>query len=229
MPSAAPFGIFYPDDTSPVSPLEALFAAQASSVNTALGSLRGNLPYAVADAAERTSIYPSVPSADTQVFRKDLNYTEISNGSAWTPRGNDTPYAFLSVAGAQATASGFIVIGSTAPLLYTEQRDAVGWHNPASSPERIQPTIAGYYRIQVDASWSANANDARILELQVNGAGIRWGYVNSPHPTVPMGASLQSVNFLNGTTDYYSLRAFQNSGSSLTFNAGIIIEYLSAS
>lgn len=72
------FGVWYPDDTAPVAPLESLFAQVATTIDTALAGMRSKVPYYVANATERDLLYPSPGLANqgARVWRNDIGAEE---------------------------------------------------------------------------------------------------------------------------------------------------------
>lgn len=82
MPVTPNKSIAYPDSTYPVAPLENLFSAMATSIDTALTSLQQITESGVPNQAARDALFPS-PVANNQVFRLDTGQTDRYNGTAW--------------------------------------------------------------------------------------------------------------------------------------------------
>lgn len=70
------YEIVYPDGASQVTPIQAPFAALASSVDTALLEVASSIPnQSVANAAARDALYPN-PQQGNSVYRIDKGWTE---------------------------------------------------------------------------------------------------------------------------------------------------------
>jgi hypothetical protein len=94
---------------------------------------------------------------------------------------------------------------------------------------RFTPNVAGYYQFSWSVSFGANGIGAATLvggSLGKNGT-ITWpaGITMSSSGFPTIGSS--TVTFMNGTTDYVSVFAFQNTGSTVSnfssFFAGALI------
>lgn len=74
--------LWFPDEDSPVSPLEGLFSTQAVSIGVALSKLQSRTPARVTSSAERATRFPT-PKQGDQVYnvasgRTETYYTEVS-------------------------------------------------------------------------------------------------------------------------------------------------------
>jgi hypothetical protein len=90
------------------------------------------------------------------------------------------------------------------------------------------PGVAGYYQVNGKAAFSTNTTNSRWVSLYKNGskvADIAWTVGNGTNFAECGGSYLI---YMNGTTDYLELYAYQNSGSTLTTDGGIST-YFSAS
>jgi hypothetical protein len=92
----------------------------------------------------------------------------------------------------------------------TETFDTNG--NFASST--FTPTVAGYYQFNANALFNAIASGVVvIIAIYKNGAAYTrgtGGYLNSATGDIEMTAS--ALIYANGTTDYFDVYVFQNSG-----------------
>lgn len=222
MPATSPFGIFFPDDTMPISPIESLFSQMATSVNTQLAALRGGIDIAVADAAARDALYPS-PSGSNRVYRADKLYSEFPFAGQWFPT-IARPFIFLTGSWNIPTSTGFSLLGTTYP--WSEQSDRMGWHDAVVNTSRITPNIGGAYRITVTMRWAGNGADQRILRIAVNGTEVANQRDASLNAGVPAGATTTVTRYLNGTTDYFEVQQYQNSGATLATSCDVTVEYM---
>lgn len=103
----------------------------------------------------------------------------------------------------------------------SEYSDAYGWHD-AGLPERITPAYPGWYHIVGNVSFATNATGLRLLTIQVNSPGAANVTAAQAPATAscPVSLNVSTVVYLNGTTDYVTMLAYQNSGAAL--NTSII-------
>lgn len=105
---------------------------------------------------------------------------------------------------------------STALTLDVEDIDSDGGHSLVTNTSRYTAQTAGWYLITAycPIAVSANAGTCQI-EIRVNGAGISLS--TSPHITASVSTHLSTATmyFLNGSTDFVEIFAFQNTGAAL--------------
>jgi hypothetical protein len=106
---------------------------------------------------------------------------------------------------------------------YSEIIDPLAWHSAVTNTDRITPNIAGVYRVTGNVSFANNATNVRRTEVLLNGTTIGTGATSSTY-----GNNVQAsvVVQLNGTTDYFTVTGYQDSGSSLTATARVSVEFL---
>jgi hypothetical protein len=134
----------------------------------------------------------------------------------------------------QASAQRDLVSGTTytaglSGFSYVKSLDPLDWQNPSVNPDRITPTIAGYYRIT-----------ATYQQVTVASSGVRQFQVfknTSRMPGAFMAINDASSNFMNmngsfiiamnGSTDYFQIPGIlQTSGANVTAIVTVTIEYL---
>jgi hypothetical protein len=120
-------------------------------------------------------------------------------------------------------------------------KTAAGMHSTSVNTTRVIPTIPGYYEVTGNTVFATNTSGYRTHTIGKNGvrqapetgvytaAGLAAG-ANTPLPPVT------SILSANGTTDYFELFAFQNSGGTLnvvgdaspttTGNTMLLVKYL---
>jgi hypothetical protein len=129
---------------------------------------------------------------------------------------------FYGTATRSATTAVDYSVGA-AGLLYTEYIDPLGWHSAVTNTDRITPNVAGVYRITSSASFTNNSTNSRRTEIRVNGSTIATAFT-----TATFGNNVQAsvVTQMNGSSDYFIVNDYQDSGSSLTLTARVAVEFL---
>jgi hypothetical protein len=156
-------------------------------------------------------------------------YLELYNAST-NPGGATAagwyPYASTGIFHGTATRSAAnntsYNIGA-ASFLYTEISDTLAWHSAVTNTDRIIPNVAGVYRVNVQAQQTADVNGIRQVQIQRNTVTMAGSTLAaSTNSSVGISAAFT----LNGSTDYVVATYYQNSGSSLTVNAQVTVEFL---
>jgi len=114
-----------------------------------------------------------------------------------------------------ATADGTQVVGSgtyTKILFPSETFDTN--NNFASS--RFTPTVAGYY--QINTCWSISTTSETVVAIYKNGAIFRYLFDLTMTTLYTQSSSL--LMYLNGSTDYIEVYAYQSSGSNKSPTSG---------
>lgn len=96
-------------------------------------------------------------------------------------------------------------------------------NNYDTSLSRFTPTVAGYYQFNGRISFGANLTSV-FCALFKNGSETNrgcGGVLNSP--------TVSAIIYMNGSTDYVELYAYQNTGSSQTNGNGASENYFQAS
>lgn len=108
----------------------------------------------------------------------------------------------------------------------TEDVDPYNWHN-STNITRITPTFPGWYRGWYGIGFSvATGGNFRDGYVGKNGGTTRARRDTKP-PTTGSNASLRGIPFflpMNGTTDYFEVFAYQDSGSSMTLSTTAFIQ-----
>lgn len=121
--------------------------------------------------------------------------------------------AFSAYAGASTTLTNN---ADTKVLFNTEEFDT----NSNFASSRFTPTVEGYYQINAAVRIQAVASGNTIyITLYKNGAAYKLGnLVIQPNTADPI-LLVTSVVYMNGSTDYVEIYAFQNFGSTRTTQA----------
>jgi len=110
--------------------------------------------------------------------------------------------------------------GFTKVTLGTEQFDTN--NNFASST--FTPTVAGYYQVNGRVYVLANPEQLQAM-IYKNGSIHSYGSVTTAKT---FGSVVSDIIYMNGTTDYIELYAYQLSGTSQTTTTGSEFTYMSA-
>jgi hypothetical protein len=164
----------------------------------------------------------SSPATGEPVYVTTTGLVMVYDGSGWKVASR-RPFTHAY------TASGTSVSNTTAKAvpLELEIADPLSWHSLVTSNSRITPTISGYYRCKGKTYWPGTlASNVRLVaEIRANGAAITGSKYGAVPATGTQGfvsnvADAEASVFLNGSTDYVELWANQNSGGSVTMDAG---------
>ena len=95
----------------------------------------------------------------------------------------------------------------------------------AATNFRFQPLVAGYYQVNAEVLVSTLASPL-VVSIYKNSAEFKRGIqVNSVN-----GGVVSSIVFMNGTTDYLEIFAYQASGAAnaLSSGSGVVFNYFNA-
>lgn len=92
-------------------------------------------------------------------------------------------------------------------------------NNYDGSISRFTPTVAGYYQINVNVQWQGGAATSKTFALKLYKNGSQYKEINViPNMILYTRNIGTSLVYLNGSTDYLEVYAFQDSGA--TVNIG---------
>jgi hypothetical protein len=100
-------------------------------------------------------------------------------------------------------------------------------NNFASS--RFTPTVAGYY--QINGYYLTAAASVGLMSCQIykNGAVYKYGS-QTPNSVNVAGSVVSSMVYMNGTTDYVEIYAYQASGGTYTsYVSGLVTSFFNGS
>jgi hypothetical protein len=88
----------------------------------------------------------------------------------------------------------------------------------ATTNYRFTPTVAGYYQINAVVSFASSGSGASIVSLYKNGSEFIRGGVSilSIGPVI----NISNLVYANGSTDYFEIYGWQNSGGNLSCGSG---------
>jgi hypothetical protein len=91
---------------------------------------------------------------------------------------------------------------------------------------RFTPTVAGYYQISGAITFTSTTNNQGIgAIIYKNGSAYAWGTAvatTSMYPT----ASVSSLIYLNGSTDYIEMYVYNGAGATVSTNGNSTYTYL---
>lgn len=90
---------------------------------------------------------------------------------------------------------------------------------------RFQPTLAGYYQIEGACMLQSSAANM-ILSIYKNGAEFKRGSVAGVGANAGQGGVVSTLVYLNGSTDYVEMFAYQSSGAAINTTGGAQYTYL---
>lgn len=101
----------------------------------------------------------------------------------------------------------------------SERFDTDAFHSTSSNTNRLTAPTSGYYLIGGSVQWDTNATNSRALGIRYNGTG---NYLTLAHSASTGAASqgrmsVSTLYFLNAT-EYVTLTAYQDSGTTRTVN-----------
>jgi hypothetical protein len=111
---------------------------------------------------------------------------------------------------------------NTKVIFQTEEFDTANCFDNATN-YRFTPTIAGYYQFNCNVSWAGVTANAVYFQLYKNGSAFKIGNRQQASGQYTFQV-LSTLAYANGTTDYFEIYAFQNSGGSVNIDYGPVNE-----
>jgi len=83
------------------------------------------------------------------------------------------------------------------------------------STSTFTPSVAGYYQFNSTLYWKAGVDNAVVQNILFkNGSSYKYGAIITGGSTKHIAVTLSAVAYANGTTDYFNIYLWQDSGSS---------------
>lgn len=125
----------------------------------------------------------------------------------------------------------------TAIPLNTEDFDLLAWHDGAGAfPNIVVPNLTGYYQVDGSLAFLNSAGGgfrrAAIRARTFNAGPYVMAGASAPgDATYYSNLSVSTVVYMNGSTDYVELLAWQNSGAALSttiaeFNTSLCVTFI---
>jgi hypothetical protein len=133
-------------------------------------------------------------------------------------------YVMKAVKGGSAQT---ITNGSDQVVTFVDEFDPQNWW----TPNKFQPTIAGYYNIQIAVWWDAGSvtNNQSNIQIRQNGStqvAIQQAQIVTG---AGYGQEIDIIVYLNGTTDYIEVTAFTGNPTSQNINGASSGTWITAS
>ena len=118
---------------------------------------------------------------------------------------------------ATSAAATSIATATWTPLTFTsESFDTDNWHSTSTNTDRITPTLAGIYRVEIQVGFAPSATGMRGVRITKNGSTNIGGVQQSASPAGVMTLLYAATTMnMNGSTDYFSTEVRQTSGGNL--------------
>ncbi len=99
----------------------------------------------------------------------------------------------------------------------TEEFDTASCYDHTTN-YRFTPNVAGYYQINALVNTGSSANGAVWILLYKNGSVFKNGTYTANDNVAPT-INLSTLVYANGTTDYFEVYVWQNSGSAMNMGS----------
>jgi hypothetical protein len=147
------------------------------------------------------------------------NYTQTLPAATGTVMVSGNQPAFS----AYNTASQSVANNTNTKVLFqTEEFDTANCFDNATN-YRFTPTVAGYYQINANVSWAGVTANVVLSQLYKNGSAFKAGNREQASGQYTWQV-ISTLVYANGTTDYFEIYAFQNSGGSVNIDYGPVNE-----
>jgi hypothetical protein len=123
----------------------------------------------------------------------------------------------------QSTAQSITSSTFTKVQFQTEEFDTANAFDSTTN-YRFTPQVAGYYQISSTISLN-NALGNLLIDLYKNGSEFKRGSATSQVTGIGTYTSTSWLVFLNGSTDYLEIYAYQTSGSTISLSNGSFQTY----
>lgn len=101
--------------------------------------------------------------------------------------------------------------------------------NYDTSTSRFTPTVAGYYQVNATLGFGGMTSGGAFLSIYKNGSSFKYGNLYTAS-AVGILSTVNTLVYLNGTTDYLEIYGYQGSGTSKNTTSGSVIDaYFQAS
>ena len=103
----------------------------------------------------------------------------------------------------------------------TEQWDLTNDYDTSNS--RFTPSVQGYYHFN-SAFYFKAPTDGSVVQIQLykNGSVFKWGNILTSAGTSSHSPNLSATAYANGTTDYFEIYIWQNSGTKSIEDVGTL-------
>lgn len=204
-----------------------------TTLTTSVNTIKANVDSVASNVAN--ILTGTTTFTGSKTFSGNLIVTAISAGNSYgspgqvlTSNSSGTYWSTVS-SGSGLSASSYVVRavknGSTQTvpantdtiITFIDDFDPQGWW----TPNKFQPTIAGYYTISTQIWWGAGTinNNQTNLQLRKNGS-VQLAIAQTPvnNSTVGEFLSISTIAYFNGTSDYVEVSAYSSNPTSQDIN-----------
>lgn len=97
----------------------------------------------------------------------------------------------------------------------TETVDTHAWHSTSVNTGRITPLKAGWVEFRAVVFFASNATGRRGVAIRENGGTLYYGQIIPGSSAGTIGVMVAREFEVDGSTDYYEVFAYQDSGGAL--------------
>ena len=97
----------------------------------------------------------------------------------------------------------------------SEIMDDLNWHDMSTNPSRVTPNIPGRFLVIASGSFATSGTGERRLSINKNGTTFGAYDAQPGRAGGQTYCHVSDVVEANGTTDYFEVNVFQNSGGAL--------------
>ena len=172
-----------------------------------------------ASAAARDAAVTS-PQEGNFAYLKDTNITTYYTGSAWANL-DTTSTIFSGARLYNTTTQNISNATSTAITFNSESYDTGSYHSTSTNTSRITVPSDGYYRLDAEIFYDANATGGRFLSIKKNNTTeIAYTEIGAAtQASIATGIAL-SCQIYATASDYFEVLAYQTSGGTRTTYTG---------
>ena len=98
-------------------------------------------------------------------------------------------------------------------------------NNFSTSNNRFTPTVAGYYQFNAAFFVGTNTSTRPIISLYKNGSALAQGLNAGSSLTGGINYQVSYMAYANGSTDYFEIYGYQDSGGTVTTNSSSAVTW----
>jgi len=183
----------------------------ANVSNTEIGYLDGVTSGIQSQIDSKLSTISASSTYLTQTSASTTYLTQVSASSTYVSKTTIPAFRLY-----QSTPQTITTATNTALLFDSEDLDTDNGHSTVTNTSRYTATVAGWYMVTGTLQIAHNTTGNRIVFIRKNGSTtINQVGRQTSSATNTLGLQIGTMVYLNGTTDYLELMAFQSSGGNL--------------
>lgn len=154
----------------------------------------------------------------TNAFDAYVNGAWVSIASSATAPTSGPLFSVTCSAGTSLVTATFTKLGFNTIVYDTNS-------NFSTSNNRFTPTVAGYYQFNAAFFLGSNTSTRPIISLYKNGSAIAQYLSVGSSLVGGINYPLTYMTYANGSTDYFEVYGYQDSGSTLSTNSSGAVTY----